>query len=130
MSIALRRTASSVAFAVAVVAAAVVVLGKPDPGTAASFFSSFAPQEGAAIAVASLLVWMSIAGLALVVLLGAWRSFRSMQRAPLGLFAVSLALSGILLLAVAVAHRLTLNVPHLCCGEGPSALREAVQLVH
>lgn len=125
----LRRTLPSAALAVLLLAAAFAVLGLPDPGQAARFFSGGLPTIQQGEAVVSLISWIVVATIALFCVAG---SVRALTRSDIvrqrSRRATLVFVGGLLLLLVAMVHHSLPAHIDMCCGDTSSAAQQAANL--
>lgn len=103
----------------------VVLLGPPNLGVAAQYFSGQLPAERATLALASLLVWVAAAALALASTFSGLRRIRAHRTAMRHAGAIAVLL-GLCLLGAGLVHRVSADSYSQCCG----SLTAAQQLLH
>lgn len=125
----LRRTLPATALALLLLAAAYVVLGRPDPGQAMRFLGGGIPTIEEGEAVVSLISWVVVAGIALISVGGSLRALTRSdmlrQRSRRAALAVA---AGMLLLLVAIVQRSLPASVSMCCGDEVTAAQEAQSL--
>ena len=125
----LRRTLPSAALAILLLGAALAVLGTPDPGQAARFFSGGVPSIQQGEAVVSLISWIVIAAIALFCVAGSLRALtRSDVVRQRSRRATLVFVGGVLLLLVAVVQRSLPAHVDMCCGDTSAAAQQAASL--
>lgn len=125
----LRRTLPSAALAILLLAAALAVLGVPDPGQAARFFSGGVPSLQQGEAVVSLISWIVVGAIALLCVAG---SVRALTRSELvrqrSRRATLVFVGGALLLLVGVVQRSLPAHVDMCCGDTFAAAQQTANL--
>jgi len=113
---------------VAMVAAAWLVLRLPDLGQTIAFFTASIPTLSTGDAAMTMLAWIVVLTATCLELVSVVRQVRRSRsrRNPTPIAWVFLA-AGLTLLAVGAVHH-SLPGPSVCCGSGPAAMREAIQL--
>jgi hypothetical protein len=121
----IRRAVIPVLAAALQLAAALLVLGRPDPTGAGGFLVARVPTVEETLAAVELLVWALVAASLLVGLAGALAAGASAARAARGrVWEVSVAAAGLMLLGAGLAHHAT---PRSSFGGG--SIQEAQQAV-
>ena len=125
----IRHALPSMLMSALLVAAAIVVLGRPDPAAAARFFNSGIPTIEDGEAVVSLISWIVIAAIAAVSVGGSFLRFTRSdilrQRSRRAALVFS---AGLLLLVVSVVQRSLPVSVSVCCGDELTAAQEAEAL--
>ena len=125
----IRRTLPATALALLLLAAAFFVLGRPDPGQAARFFSGGIPTIEEGEAVVALISWIVVAGIAAISIGGSLHALtRSDVLRQRSRRAVLTFTAGLLLLLVAVVQRSLPATVSVCCGDQAAAAQEAQSL--
>ena len=125
----IRRTLPATVLALLLLAAAYLVLGRPDPGQAARFFAGGIPTMEDGEAVVALISWIVVAGIAAISIGGSLRALtRSDVLRQRSRRAVLAFAAGLLLLLVAVVQRSLPATVSVCCGDQASAAQEAQSL--
>lgn len=111
------------------VAAAIGVLGRPDPAGAARFFNSGIPTIEDGEAVVSLISWILISAIAALSIGGSFVTFtRSDVLRQRSRRAALVFSAGLLLLAVSMVQRSLPVSVSVCCGDEVTAAQEAEAL--
>jgi hypothetical protein len=125
----IRRALPTLAMTAVLVAAAVLTLGRPDFGLAGDFLGGRFPTTEGAVAVVALSCYLVVASVAVVAVVQAIRAaseaqatMRRSSRAAMFL------ITGVIVLGVAVSHRVTFQYS-TCCGNSPQHIQEAAALV-
>lgn len=125
----IRRTLPTTVLALLLLAAAFLVLGRPDPGQAARFFGGGIPTIEEGEAVVALISWIVVAAIAAISIAGSLhaltRSDILRQRSRRAVLAFA---AGLLLLVVAVVQRSLPATVSVCCGDQTAAAQEAQSL--
>ena len=125
----IRRTLPATVLALLLLAAAFLVLGKPDPGQAARFFAGGFPTMEDGEAVVALISWIVVAAVAAICVAGSLRALtRSDVLRQRSRRAVLAFAAGLLLLLVAVVQRSLPPTVSVCCGDQAAAAEEAQSL--
>jgi amino acid transporter len=103
----------------------VVLLGPPNLGVAAQYFSGQLPAERSTLALAALLVWVAAVALALASTFSGLRRIRAHRTAMRHAGAIAVIL-GLCLLGAGLVHRVSADSYSQCCG----SLTAAHQLLH
>jgi hypothetical protein len=123
----IRRAAMPLLFSTAELAAAAVVLGRPDPALAAAFFTTSLPGMQQAVAGVQMLLWLTVAASlvpALAVALGGSVS-GLVERRRRWLWAAGILAVGLVLLVAGTGQRLAAGSPSM----GGGSLQEARQQI-
>jgi hypothetical protein len=124
-----RRAIVTLALATTMLESTWLVLGPPDIGESITFFDTGIPTLNAGEAVMVLLAWTVILVAVCAVLISVVHTVAGTHGAHVtSALARILLAAGLVLFVVSAVHRL-LPPASICCGSGPTEIREAIDLV-
>ncbi len=124
-----RRAIPSLVMTTVLIVSAVISLGMPDLGLAGDYLGGGIPTEQSALAVASIVCWVLIAGVGIATLTMSIRTATDIQLGQRRWTrATMFVASGVVVLGMGALNHVTTTYS-MCCGSDPAHIAEAQQLV-